>query len=70
MDKIKGAIIELKESSRPETLGQAKKGKLKGTLAYKINGSTRILFTGSREDGTIKVFLLRVCSHKQTYGKD
>ena len=70
IEKIKRAIIELKESSRPETLGQPKKGKLKGTLAYKINGSTRILYSVSRDDGTIKVSLLRVCNHKQVYGKD
>jgi Txe/YoeB family toxin of Txe-Axe toxin-antitoxin module len=63
-------MLDLRASESPESLGEYKKGKLAGSLAYRINKETRILYEVERENGLCKITLLRVCNHKQVYGRD
>ena len=54
----------------PESLGPLKSGPLKGTRAYKLNDSSRILYSVERRNGEWIVNLLRICDHKNVYGRD
>lgn len=71
IDKVNNAIKELSETDRPDKLGVYKKGKLEGTLAYELGSSNRILYQiRAGQEGTREVILLKVCSHKDVYGKE
>jgi len=70
VEKIDKALLDLRSSEVPESLGEFKKGKLADSLAYRINKETRILYEVERENGICKITFLRVCNHKQVYGKD
>jgi len=65
--KISEAIELLRNSENPESLGEKKKGKLKGLYAYELTKSSRLLYKVERREGKIYVVLLRVCNHKQVY---
>jgi mRNA-degrading endonuclease YafQ of YafQ-DinJ toxin-antitoxin module len=68
--KIEGALLALRESVNPEFLGPAKRGRLVGLFAYELDRENRILFRVIRRRQETAIQLLRVCSHKEVYGKD
>lgn len=68
--KISEGILALRHAERPELLGRYKKGDLAGTLSYNVTRSSRILYRVSRTERGCLVTLLRVCDHKNVYGKD
>jgi len=70
LDRIESALNDLRESPMPESLGPLKSGPLKGTRAYKLNDSSRILYSVERRNGECIVNLLRICDHKNVYGRD
>lgn len=70
IDKVNDAIRELSETNRPDNVGICKKGNLKGILAYELGNSNRLLYTINNLNGTKEVVLLKVCSHKDVYGKE
>jgi hypothetical protein len=70
LEKINKAVLELRQDGRPEHLGAPKTGALKGTYAYDLNRSSRILYIVDRRGGECTVRLLRVCDHKVAYGHD
>ena len=68
--KVEEAINLLKESSNPGEIGERKDGNLKGTYSIRLNDWSRILYKVERVGENLEVTLLRVCNHKQVYGKD
>lgn len=68
-DKVNDAIRELSETDRPDSVGIYKKGNLKGVWAYELGNSNRLLYTINNSHGAKEVVLLKVCSHKDVYGK-
>lgn len=70
VDRIDDLIIQLKLSDDPKSLGEMKKGYLDGLYSIRINKDSRILYKVVEKDGIRTVELLRVCSHKNVYGKD
>lgn len=70
IDKVDNAIRELSEIDRPDSVGIYKKGNLEGTWAYELGNSNRILYTINDLNGTKEIILLKVCSHKDVYGKE
>jgi addiction module RelE/StbE family toxin len=68
--KILAAIELLRNSEKPESLGEKKKGKLRECYAYELTKSSRLLYQVERREGKIHIVLLRVCNHKQTYDTD
>jgi mRNA-degrading endonuclease RelE of RelBE toxin-antitoxin system len=69
-EKVEETIGLLKESRNPEEIGESKKANLKGTYSIRLNDWSRILYTVNRVGENLEVTLLRVCNHKQVYGKD
>jgi mRNA-degrading endonuclease RelE of RelBE toxin-antitoxin system len=65
-ERAKDKIIELSAVENPLQLGE-KKGNL-GFYAINLNHSDRIAYTVDFK--AKEIFLLKVCSHKQVYGKD
>ena len=65
-DRTKSKIIELGSVENPLQLGK-KKGNI-GFYALDINYSDRIAYMVDFENK--EILLLKVCSHKQVYGKD
>ncbi len=65
-ERTKSKIIELGAVENPLQLG-VKKGNL-GFYALDISHSNRIAYTVDFKNR--EIFLLKVCSHKQVYGKD
>jgi addiction module RelE/StbE family toxin len=70
INKISTAIESLRNSENPEPLGEKKKGKLRECYAYELTKSSRLLYQVERREEKIRIVLLRVCSHKQTYDID
>jgi len=70
INKISTAIESLRNSENPESLGEKKKGKLRECYAYELTKSSRLLYQVERREEKIRIVLLRVCSHKQTYDID
>jgi mRNA-degrading endonuclease RelE of RelBE toxin-antitoxin system len=68
--RVEDTINLLKESSNPEEIGDSKDGDLKGTYSIRLNDRSRILYMVNRVGENLEVTLLRVCNHKQVYGKD
>jgi len=65
--KVDDSIRLLVGSNDPRTLGSRKHGSLEGTYGHDLDFRNRILY---KVDMTNRViFFLRVCSHKETYGK-
>ncbi len=65
-ERVKSKIAELDAVENPLQLGE-KKGDL-GFYATDLSRSDRIAYTVDFKDK--EIFLLKVCSHKQVYGKD
>lgn len=70
LKKIDDALLSLRKHPAPESLGIPKKGPLAGLLAYELDRENRILYDVVRIGEKRTVLLLRVCSHKEVYGKD
>lgn len=68
--KIKEGISTLRHAEDPARLGKLKRGKHAGAYGYEVSRSSRILYQVQRTDAGCTVILLRVCNHKQVYGKD
>mgnify|MGYP003782178667 CR=1 FL=1 len=70
LEKIRSSILELRHSEMPESLGRYMKRELAGTLSHDVTHSSRILYQVRRTERGCRVTLLRVCNHKNVYGKD
>ena len=70
IERIDKAIIELKNSEAPESLGDLKNGALKGFRAYEVGRKNRILYTVERKEGNVEIIFWKVCNHTQAYGVD
>lgn len=69
MKKIDSLIDQLRLAKDPRSLGEMKKGKLNGLYSLRVNKESRILYRVIDDNGNKTVELLRVCSHKNAYGK-
>ena len=67
MPEIEEAMHQLENSDNPESLGRKKKGDLADVYGFDLSHSSRLLYRVVRDGLPIKVVLLRVCNHKQTY---
>jgi hypothetical protein len=65
--RVDSAILELRQSNKPEELGRRKKGTFQEAFGYNLPEGSRLLYTVSRSQGLIVVVLLRVCAHKLYY---
>jgi Txe/YoeB family toxin of Txe-Axe toxin-antitoxin module len=70
VEKIEDTIDLLKVSSNPAAIGESKEGEFKGTFSICLNDWSRILYTVNKTGENFEIILLRVCDHKQVYGKD
>ena len=70
MKRVDAGINELRNSERPEMIGDRKRGELFGYYSYEISRGHRILYRVERKDGVVSVLLHRVCDHKNVYGED
>lgn len=65
--EIEEAMRQLETSDNPESLGRKKKGDLADVYGYDLSHSSRLIYRVVRDVQPIKIVLLRVCSHKQSY---
>lgn len=70
LNKINDALLSLRNHPAPESLGGLKRGPLAGLFAYELDRENRILYSVNRTRERSTVCLLRVCSHKEVYGRD
>lgn len=69
IEKIDEAVNSLHEASDPKSLGELKKGELRGTYAISLGYDSRLLYSVEKGiNGKTVVTLLRVCNHKKVYG--
>lgn len=68
-ERMKGRVLEairvLSSSEAPTRFGVPKHGQLKGTFAYELGSSNRILYAVNQR--TREVLFLRTCSHAEVY---
>ena len=69
VNKVKEALRQLKENPIPESLGNLKKGELRGIRAIELGNKNRLSYEVIRNDGQVIVNLHKVCTHDQVYGK-
>ena len=68
-ERMKGRVLEaihvLSSSDDPRRFGVPKHGQLKGTFAYELGSSNRILFAVNPRNR--EILFLRTCSHAEVY---
>ncbi|MDG7007114.1 MAG: type II toxin-antitoxin system mRNA interferase toxin, RelE/StbE family [Nitrososphaerota archaeon] len=68
-ERMKGRVLEaihiLSSSEDPRRFGVPKHGQLKGTFAYELGSSSRILYAVNQR--TREILFLRTCSHAEVY---
>ncbi|MDV3244733.1 MAG: hypothetical protein LYZ66_06135 [Nitrososphaerales archaeon] len=63
--KVESALAELASSEDPRALGIPKHGQLRGTYAFELDHSNRILYAVDPERK--EIHFLRTCSHAEVY---
>ncbi len=59
----------LMNAENPESLGSKKDGELKELRALKLGYDNRLIYSIARTGGTCTIYLYKVCTHKEVYGR-